>query len=199
MPGAEPELIYVSADNSQSWEKLVRTSGRERCANCGGTDRLRPRMIVPLEAGGQLVESNGALLCRTCELALESAASTNTSSQAKRPVNFWVSRALYDRLSVESERTLFRSMAGLTRFLLTKYVEDPERFDDLEQYQDEGADVKVNVWIESSIYERFKQLVDLRGSTVTQTLKALIQLFETDAHKLNEVVAPADTIGSALI
>jgi hypothetical protein len=144
-------------------------------------------MVVPQEAGGKLVAGNGVLLCRACELTLETVSRYSEPDKAKRPVNFWASRKLYVRLNTESEKTSFRSMAGLVRFLMTKYVSDPDRFDDLSQYQDAGADVKVNVWVESSIYTRFKELVDRRGLTVTDALKGLICLFECEASKFNDM------------
>lgn len=173
-------------DATVVWERLVREEGRGRCANCGSGDRLRARMVVPEAAGGKLVPSNGRLLCRTCDLVLETTNRYPDMVATKRPVNFWVSRALYDRLNAESAQTAFRSMAGLVRFLLSAYVKDPERFDDVVQYQDLGTDVKVNVWVEAEMYARFKEIVDRRGLTVTETLKGLIQLFEHDAGRLSD-------------
>lgn len=179
------KLETLGGDDAQrAWAKAVKEAGRDKCANCGSDDRVKPRMVVPEEAGGKLIPSNGILLCRTCELTLETAARYVEPSKAKRPVNFWVSRALYERLTAGSEKTLFRSMAGLIRFLMTKYVADPERFDDLSQFQDEGTDVKVNVWVEGDIYARFKELVDRRGQTVTDALKGLIRMYELEAARL---------------
>lgn len=179
------KLEVIEGDAQRAWESAVLAEGRGKCANCGSEDRLRARMVVPEVAGGKLVPGNGVVLCRTCELAMESAGRfPDTSGQGKRPVNFWVSTALYARLHDESEKTSFQSMAGLVRFLMTKYVSDPDRFDDLAQYQDVGTDVKVNVWVESAIYGRFKELVDRRGLTVTDALKGLIGMFENEASAL---------------
>jgi len=185
----EPEapkskLEVVEGNTQRAWDAVVMAEARGKCANCGSEDRLRPRMVVPEVAGGKLIPSNGIVLCRTCELAMDSAGRYVEPGQMKRPVNFWVSKKLYDRLQNESEKTSFKSMAGLVRFLMTKYVSDPDRFDDLAQYQDVGTDVKVNVWVESGIYGRFKELVDRRGSTVTDALKGLIGMFENEASAL---------------
>jgi hypothetical protein len=125
-------------------------------------------------------------LCRACDLTMDLTTRYTEPVQRKRPVNFWVSSALYKRLHDGSEKTSFRSMAGLIRFLMTKYVTDSSRFDDLLQYQDTGTDVKVNVWVEDDIYARFKTLADHNGLTVTSALKGLIGMFEAEASVLFE-------------
>lgn len=180
-------LEVVDGDNKRAvWETAVREAGKEICANCGSDDRLRVRMVVPIEAGGQLVPGNGILLCRACDLTMDLTTRYAEPVQRKRPVNFWVSKQLFSRLHSGSEKTSFRSAAGLIRFLMTKYVSDPTRFDDLSQFQDTGTDVKVNVWVEEDIYSRFKELVDRNGLTVTSALKGLIGMFEAEAAVLFE-------------
>jgi hypothetical protein len=183
-PKPNIENIVAGTNPKRDFERAVWDRARGRCSNCGGEDRLRVRMIVPEEAGGQLVESNGALLCRPCELAADTARPGRPDD--KRPINFWVSQGLYATLQngVKS-RHGFTSMASLVRFLMAKYVEDEARFDDLEQYQDApGADVKVNVWVEADRYATFKALVDKRGLSVTDAIKALIKMYEDQADKL---------------
>ncbi len=177
------EIIHTA---EHSWDALVREAFRDLCGNCGGSDRLRPRMIVPEEAGGKLVPGNGILLCRACDLTMDLTTRYPEASNEKRPVNFWVSRDLYNRLSFGSDLTSFKSMAGLLRFLMTKYVSDPSRFDDLASYQDSGMDVKVNIWMEAEVYAEFKRLVDENGLTVTSALKGLIGMFEAEARVLFE-------------
>lgn len=182
------ELEVVTGDARwnvrRAWEKSVLEAGHDQCGNCGGEDRVRVRMVVPEEAGGKLVLGNGIVLCRACDLTMDLTTRYTEPVQHKRPVNFWVSSALYKRLHEGSEKTSFKSMAGLIRFLMTKYAADPSRFDDLSQYQDSGTDIKVNVWVEHDIYARFKELVDENGLTVTSALKGLIMLFETMPHLL---------------
>lgn len=174
---AKVELISVSVSPQKVWEEQVRENNRNRCSNCGNTDRLKVRMIVPPEAGGQYVVSNGVVLCRTCEVAADSAKSKKTD--ARRPINFWVPRALYNALQDRAKDSAFQSMASLVRYLMTKYVEDETRFDDLEQYQEiPGADVKINVWVDGTVYAAFKEKVNARDLTVTDALKALIKMFE---------------------
>lgn len=167
------------------WEKFIWDRNRGRCSNCGSEDRLRVKMVVPIEAGGKLVESNGVLLCRTCEMAAEAANAAGGAGSVRRPVNFWVSRSLYDRIQEGIKtRNGFSSMGSLIRYLMTKYVLDEHRFDDLESYQDSGADVKINVWVPMDGYSTFKQLIDKRGMTVTDGIKALVRMYESEAEPL---------------
>jgi len=170
----------VSKDPRVAWTQAVWEACRSRCSNCGGTDKLRVKMIVPEEAGGKLVPSNGALLCRACEMAAES---TPHSDTTLRPINFWVSEQLYNSLQ-SNARGGFNSMAALVRYLMAKFVTDESRFDDLDKYQDAGSDVKVNVWVETDRYASFKKIVDSRGLTVTDAIKALIRMYEAEAAPL---------------
>lgn len=176
--GGSPEIL--------AWEQAVREGSKDQCGNCGSDDRVRVRMVVPLDAGGRLVPGNGVLLCRACDLSLDLTSHYAEPVVRKRPVNFWVSKQLFHRLHSGSEKTSLRSAAGLLRFLMNKYVLDPSRFDDLHQFQDSGSDVKVNVWVEEEIYSRFKELVDRNGLTVTSALKGLIGMFEAEASVLFE-------------
>lgn len=140
-------------------------------------------MVVPLEAGGQYVEFNGVLLCRSCEMASETYAKSAVPTE--RLLNFWVSRKLSDRLQLGLKTASgFNSMGSLIRYLLAKYVEDESRFDDLELYQDRGADVKINVWVEKDRYNTFKAMLDKRGITVTDAIKSLIVMYQEQAEPL---------------
>lgn len=119
---------------------------------------------------------------------MASDAVTNRSTgDDQRLVNFWVSRALFDRIKsgLETYRG-FNSMGSLVRYLMAKYVEDDTRFDDLDLYQDEGADVKVNVWVDRDRYNTFKVLLDKRGLTVTDAIKSLIRMYEEGSEPLIE-------------
>jgi hypothetical protein len=173
----------------REWTKDVMHQHQERCGNCGGTDRLKVHMVVPEEAGGKLEGTNGTVLCRTCEMAKESVERSARGAE-RRPVNFWVSRKLYTRID-ESLRTRngFVSIGSLVRYLMTKYVVDPARFDDIERYQDfGGADVKLNVWVDADTYETFREVLAQQRMTVTEALKALIQVYDEetiilDTHK----------------
>ncbi len=161
----------------KAWKKAVIEWNRDRCANCGIGDRLKVKMIVPLEAGGQLVTSNGVLLCRACEMASDSF-SKSSKIENQRLVNFWISRKLFDRLrSALDTHQGFNSMGGLCRYLMAQFILDDTRFDDLQLYQDEGSDTKVNVWVDKDRYDTFKALLDKRGWTVTSVVKSLILMY----------------------
>jgi len=111
------------------------------------------------------------------------ASKKDSKANDQRLVNFWVSRRLFDRIQ-EGLQTYkaFNSMGSLVRYLISKYIEDESRFDDLELYQDEGADSKLNVWVERDRYDTFKVLLDKRGMTVTDAIKSLIRMYEEQSE-----------------
>lgn len=188
LPPAIEVLVDAKAGTIEpvdfQWEQTVRERAKDRCDNCGGEDRTSAHMVVPAEAGGRRVPSNGILLCRPCEMAA-GAVDKKTKSGERRILNFWVSRKLYDSLQTGMEtRKGFSSVSALIRFLMSMYVSNEQRFDDLERYQDTGADVKINVWVDFSQYSSFKTLVDKNGLTVTDALKSLIMLYEQDGEPL---------------
>jgi len=172
------DVVVESAEpDYRTWERKIRAHYRERCGNCGSGEKVRVSMIVPVEAGGQLTLTNGAMLCRICEMAADAVARCAPGAD-QRLVNFWVSRALFDGIKESIERSnTFSSMGSLVRYLVGEFIDNAdwvEDSDDLALYQDEGSDVKVNVWVERDNYARFKAMLDERGSTVTDTLKGLI-------------------------
>jgi hypothetical protein len=136
--------------------------------------------VIPLEAGGQYVVSNGIVLCRTCEIV---AGVVGAGKPLKRrPIDFHMSRRAYDTLQqyVGEGFGLFSSANALIRYMVSKFVRDPSQFDDLGQYQDVGAaEVKFNVWINEDIYRTFKAILDERRYTVTDALKGLIFMYDS--------------------
>lgn len=188
------EVLPPEVSEERAWEKAILEHFRSRCANCGSNERLRVKTVVPVEAGGKLVTSNGVCLCRSCEMASD-AYLKSSKNENQRLVNFWVSRSLFDRLKVNLDNHKgFNSMGSLVRYLMAKYVEDENRFDDLELFQDEGADTKLNVWVEKDRYATFKNLLDKRGVTITDTIKSLIVMYlELGSETL---VAPASSLDS---
>jgi hypothetical protein len=165
------------------WAQLVYEAAHGKCANCGGEHKLKPRLIVPEEAGGKLLLANSVLLCRACELA-SSVSPKKVAEQGKRLVNIWVSDRLYKKLQERRDVGHTSSMGALVRYMMGRYVADQARFDDLASYQDAGSDVRLNIWVESDLYSTFKTIVDGQGMTVTTALKALFCMYEAEASPL---------------
>jgi hypothetical protein len=181
------EILVGTDAPEETWTTRVWEACGGRCSNCGSDDRLKARMIVPEESGGQRVVSNGTLLCRTCELAMVIAAKrpSPASGERTRPINFYVSSALHSKLKNGLAQDYgFRSVSALVRFLMGKFVADSARFDDVGLYQEEGSDVKVNVWVERDMYANFKAITDREGTTVTGTLKGLLRMYEAEAQRI---------------
>jgi len=173
--------ICIERSAESAWKQAVRIKCRSRCSNCGSTDKLRVRMIVPEEAGGKMIESNGVVLCRVCEMAAGSIPS-GSRGYDRRLISFWVSRNLHSRiLEAVSAKNGFRSMGSLIRYLMSQYISDEQRFDDLEQYQDSGSEVKLNVWVDRDRYEDFRSMLQNRGVTVTDGLKSLFRMYDLEA------------------
>lgn len=179
----------VASGEPVSFDQLIRDKYRNRCLNCGSDHKLKVKLVVPLEAGGRKIESNGILVCRACEMSSETIAPLVGTQGERRMINFWVSRRIHDRMTngMATSRGI-RSMSSLVRYLMVSFVDDVARFDDLEQYQQDGdqSDVKVNVWVPKDQYKTFHRLVNERGLTVTDAIKGLIQMFDT------EVTEPKD-------
>lgn len=187
MAGCAEILKVTPSDRKESWAARVWDACGGVCSNCGSKDRLKVRMVVPEEAGGKQIVTNGILLCRTCELARE----LNTkfpqpaSGENTRPINFYVSQELHDKLKngLAADHG-FRSVSALVRYLMSKFVAESDQFDDLGLYQDGGSDVKINVWVGRDMYANFKAITDRNGMTVTETLKGLIRMYETAARQI---------------
>jgi len=180
------EVFGNGRDLEQDYERAVWRRHQSRCANCGFEERLRVRLVVPPEAGGKEVATNAVLLCRACEMALDS--STKSKSEDTRVVCFMLSRGLHESVTQAiASRNGYRSFTGLVRGLVERYVTDPDRFDDLGNFQDDRSTddrVKVNVWIGRSTYALFKAAAALQNCTVTGTLVSLLMLYRTDTVPL---------------
>jgi len=180
------ELVEAGA-REETWVTQVWEQHRNRCSNCGGTDRMKLVLVVPEDVGGQKIASNATILCRPCDVARSTQAKADEPASGKdaRPINFWVSQKLYGTLQNGlSKRYGFKSVAALVRFLMSQYVADAPRFDDVLQFQDHGNDVKVNVWVPRDVYAEFKQLADKNGGTVTDTIRGLIRMYEAEAERV---------------
>lgn len=170
-----------------AWETETRANCRNRCANCGGTHKLAVYLIVPAEAGGQEIATNAILLCRACKLA-QGAVQQNPDGNTPHLINLWASRPLHTWLT---SQTRFKSASALARYLMELYLSRPETFDDLSLYQESGADVRVNVWVEKPVYDAFKAKVMAEGLTVTDAIKNLLRMYQCEAEpQIEDATSP---------
>lgn len=179
------ELLQGAGSPQAAMEQRVWARSGDRCESCGNKDRLKIVTYVP----DCWVDTNAIVLCRTCEMAAELSHRERgpASGSETRPINFWVSGKLHARLTNGlSKKYGFKSIASLVRYLMGKYVADASRFDDVEQWQDAGTDVKVNVWVPRDTYETFKALAEKNGMTVTDVLKGLIRMYEMEVQTVIE-------------
>lgn len=170
--------------DNHSWQKEAwdRTNGS--CYNCGSAHRVSGEYVVPPWMGGKKVASNIVLLCRPCLMIADSLPTNNHNEN--RPINFWVSRSLFESLPNSFlNKKGFSSRSALIRYLISKYIAEENLFDDLEQYQDvSGSDVvKVNAWVPANTYTTFKTLLDKRGVTVTDAIRSLVMIFKEEVNK----------------
>jgi hypothetical protein len=186
------EVVVGSAGGDQlkvtvppDWQQEVWKRTNNKCSGCGSTAKLRLKLIVPEEAGGQCSPENAYIVCRACEIATD-ATRPKMQHANNRPINFWVSRRLFERMNngLCSDRG-FKSKSALIRYLMGKYIHSEPQFDDLEQYQDaEGVDdAKVNAWVPKDTYETFKTMLDRRGMSVTDAVKALVMVYESEKDR----------------
>jgi hypothetical protein len=178
------EFLQASDKSKEdAWFRAVWEHYGGKCGNCGSDQNIAVRMIVPEAAGGKAVLTNGHVICRTCEVAQTAVRKAEEHGIIpKRPICVWVSRKLYDTIQEALQsKNGFNSMAGLTRYMMKLLVEHPERFSDLENYQDRGSDLKINLWVDAEDYDRFKSVLSDRNLTVTDGIKGLMLLYTTES------------------
>ena len=144
-----------------------------RCGNCGAEDKLRVHLIVPPSQGGKYVASNAILLCGVCARQ----ALVPPREGDMQYVNFWTRRASYNRLRAVLDERHIASVNAVARALIERFVALPDAYPDLDLYVEQGVEVKVTLRLEVSLYQRFKELVTGRRMTVTDAMKALLNLY----------------------
>ena len=180
VPEAHVEFIKATKEDERTqWIDAVWKNFRGKCAGCGSDNNVAVKMIVPEEAGGKLVVENGTIICRTCEVARSAVEKAREAGETpRRPVNVWVSRKLYDSIHEALDtKNGFTSMGSMARYMMGLLVETPSRFEDLQNWQDRGSEVKINLWLDQSAYESFKEVVADRNMTVTDGIKGLMLMY----------------------
>ena len=171
----------------REWIEAVLEAAQGKCANCGSDHKVSPRLIVPEDVGGRRTLSNSVVLCRACELA-SGALPKRTGSGENRLVTVWISKALYDGLHRRVQSGHAKSIGALIRYLMHKYVAEQLRFDDLPTLPalDSVQAVRLNVWVDAEAYQTFKAAVNSSGLSVTDSIKALCSLYDSEAAPLVE-------------
>ena len=176
--GTDVAVGVEDAIDARFWHQAVLERFRGQCASCGSEHKVTPRLVVAEHLGGKKTLANSTLWCRACEMVANTVPSKD--KEDRRIVNIWVSSSLHERLQQSKELGRIESIGALVRQLISSYVKDTSRFDDLAQYQDTGSDVRLNVWVEHDLYRVFKETVDTQGLTVTSALKSLFCLYENE-------------------
>lgn len=159
----------------EDWKKKVLERDEGACINCGLRDRVAACFVIPPEAGGKLRVSNGVTICRNCRIAADGARVLPQRIDNKTPINFLIGTSLHKSvLSYARNGSRFGSVSALLRAMISSFITQPELYEDLQNWQDEGSDVKVNGWVDGAQYEVFKNMCHDRGMSYTDALKALL-------------------------
>jgi hypothetical protein len=157
------------------WKEKVLERDDRKCVNCEKHKRVAVCFIIPPEAGGFLRTSNGVVICRDCRISAESARVLPARIENKAPINFFVSRKLHTHVDAFVHNgSKFGSVSVLVRRMIYSFITEPDLYDDLEQWQDRGSEVRINGWVDGQQYEVFKAICSDRGMSYTDTLKGLL-------------------------
>jgi len=105
----------------------------------------------------------------------------------KTPINFLISDNLHKVVNKYVHNgSKFGSVSALMRSMISSFIAQPELYEDLQSWQDEGSDVKVNGWVDGLQYQLFKNMCRAKGISYTDALKALLLVavdgYQTDNH-----------------
>lgn len=161
------------------WREEVLAARGDGCQNCGEPGARSSFAIRP-ESGGTLRGTNSLVFCRKCwrlyDLSLASG-----GSGLDEALSVWMSRGLHDRATTLMERGgRFKTISDLVRFAMTRFILDPDRFEDLLLYQDSGGDVRARVRTDASHYQVFKKMTQDRGMAVQEALRGLLVMYSNE-------------------
>lgn len=165
-----PETASLAA-----WKVEVLDRDTHKCVNCGGEDKVAACFVIPVEVGGNLRVSNGVTVCRECRIAAESSRVLPQRIDNKTPINFLISSGLHKVVNQYVHNgSKFGSVSALMRQMISSYITQPELYEDLQSWQDDGSDVKVNGWVDGLQYQIFKGMCKNKGISYTDALKGLL-------------------------
>ena len=154
IPVTENNLIVNNrATEVADWKKLVLERDKSTCCNCESKLQVAACFVVPPEAGGRVKLSNGITLCRDCRIVSESARVLPLRIDNKTPINFLISKKLHEAVdSYVHNGSNFGSISSLVRRMISSFITEPELYEDMAQWQDDGSEVKINGWVNGNTY-----------------------------------------------
>jgi hypothetical protein len=167
--------VMSDVTDIQEWKAKVLERDGGACVNCELKERVAACFVIPPEAGGKLRVSNGVTICRNCRIAADGARVLPQRIDNKTPINFLMSTRLHQTVTAyAADGSRFGSLSALLRAMISSFIIQPELYEDLQNWQDAGSDVKVNGWVDGAQYEVFKNMCHDRGMSYTDALKALL-------------------------
>lgn len=177
------DLETSKSTDLSEWKKAVLERDGSRCINCESARHVAASFVIPPEAGGRIKTANGVSLCRECRIAAEGHRVLPQRIDNKTPINFLVSSRLHEQVEdFVHNKSNFGNISALIRHMISAFITSPELFDDLDMWQDDGSDVKVNGWVDGVQYECFKRLCYDRGLSFTSVFKSLLLVAITDGQ-----------------
>jgi len=159
----------------EEWKTKVLERDGHACVNCSGTEKVAACFVIPVEVGGNVRPSNGVTVCRECRIAAESSRILPQRIDNKTPINFLISDSLHKTVNKYVHNgSKFGSVSALMRSMISSFITQPELYEDLQSWQDDGSDVKVNGWVDGLQYQIFKGMCRNKGISYTDALKALL-------------------------
>lgn len=170
----------------KDWKQQVLSRDEGACLNCSSKNKVAACFVIPTEVGGHLRLSNGVTICRDCRLRADSARVLPQRIDNKTPVNFLMSKALHASVhEYVRNGSRYGTVSALMRAMISSFITQSELYEDVQNWQDAGSDVKVNGWVDGAQYEVFKSMCRDRGLTYTDALKGLL-LVAIDGYELAE-------------
>lgn len=169
------EVEIVKGPDLTEWKKSVLDRDGNRCINCESARHVAASFVIPPEAGGRIKPGNGVSLCRECRIAAEGHRVLPQRIDNKTPINFLVSKKLHEAVEdFVHHQSNFGNISALIRHMISAFITSPEIFVDLDMWQDDGSDIKVNGWVDGVQYDCFKRLCYERGLSFTTAFKGLL-------------------------
>lgn len=169
-----------------AWKKAVLARDANSCVNCLRKTNIAVSYVIPPEAGGELRVSNGVSICRQCRVAAESVKTPASKIDNKTPLNFLISRKLYNQVKDYCDDKSI-SISALIRQMISLFIKYPEQFEDLELFQDPGSEIKVNAWCDGDEFSTMKKMCQDKNVTLTNTLKSLLLMAISNPHIFNKI------------